>query len=306
MRSLEVRIPISPRPDYFNRVRVIALSIRDFYPGARIRVTVGTGAPQRDLFDELPWSRELGIEWQWVGAEEFLEWSQTQHPYIATMMERFRPPFGAEFVLMLDADVIAVRGFDELFAGPHGIKAMMAHGCPFGNPARAAWEDLFAGYGLHPPAFDAELSGWGIMENDPERRYSPPYFNTGVLFAPAAELERLYEPYVDALRYVRTQMDSYFFEQIALTLALANAEIPVQILPLRYNYPNQAEFDSLHPGELADVRLLHFLRTDGGVRREEDFETIASMRRLASREDLAGSNEVLRDRLAQILEHVLR
>ena len=65
-----------------------------------------------------------------------------------------------------------------------------------------------------------------------------------VLFAPAALLENLYEPYMEALRFVRTCMDSYFFEQIALTLAVARHDIPVEILPLRYNYPNQAAFDA--------------------------------------------------------------
>jgi hypothetical protein len=138
------------------------------------------------------------------------------------------------------------------------------------------------------------------MDNAPGRRYSPPYFNTGVLFAPAKLLEKLYEPYMDALHFVRKCMDSYFFEQIALTLAVAKHGIPVEVLAVRYNYPNQAAFDALYPQELSDVRLLHFLRTDI-VQRERDFETLESMQRLAGRRDLSGSNEALRARVAELL-----
>lgn len=299
-RSLEVRIPISPRADYFNRVRLIAHSVREFYPHAKIRVTVGADEEPRDLARELPWSDVLSIDWHWVDRGEFRTWAATEHPYIATMMERFRPPFGAQSVLMLDADVLVVRAFDELFAEPGGVKAMMAHASPFPEHRRT-WEELFASYGLPEPNFNYELSGWGVMELQPERRYSPPYFNTGVVFAPAALLDRLYEPYIAALQHVRTRMDSYFFEQIAMTLSLAKTGIPAQILPIRYNYPNQMGFDAAHPSELAQIRLLHFLRTMI-VSRERDFETPAAMRELVAREDLTGSNEVLRARVAHLLE----
>lgn len=301
--ALEVRIPISPRPDYFNRVRVIAASIREFYPDARIRVTVGSPERARDLHEELPWSAALGIDWHWITADEFLEWKDTEHPYIATMMERFRPPFHAQRVLMLDADVLAVRRFDELFEG-EAVKGIMAHASPFRREPhshQAVWEQLFRGYGLEVPAFDCEVSGWGTMEFAPELRYSPPYMNTGVLFASPQLLERLYDPYMAALRFVRTQMDSYFFEQIALTLAAAKAGIPIQLLTLRYNYPNQSEFDAAHPAELADVRLLHFLRTDA-VHRERDFGSLEATRALIARRDLRGSNEIFRARVSAIVD----
>lgn len=302
-RSLEVRIPISPRADYFNRIRIIAQSIREFYPAARIRVTVGAEAEPCDLSSELPWSEGLGVRWHWVGEDDFRRWNGTQHPYIATMMERFQPPFSTDFVVMLDADIVAVRRFDELFDGAQSIKGMMAHVTPFLDAHAATWETLYAGYGLPKPEFNAEVSGWRAMEADPRRRYSPPYFNTGVLFAPTPLLEKLYEPYMDALQYVRSRMDTYFFEQIALTLAAAKAGIPLEPLPLRYNYPNQVEFDARHPGELVNIRLLHFLRTEV-VHRDRDFETPDAIRGLIARRGLFGSNEVLRDRIAGIVEKI--
>ncbi len=307
-KSLEVRIPISPRADYFNRIRIIALSIREFYPDATIRVTIGSEAPPRDLSVELPWSRRLGVQWHWISASSFLQWKDTEHPYIATMMERFQPPFCAKYVLMLDADVIAVRAFDELFEKPDALKAVMAHVSPFrvrGVPDAhvSCWNQLYRDYGLAPPVFKYEVSGWRAMEADPVQRYSPAYFNTGVLFARAELLDRLHEGYMNALTFVRRNMDSYFFEQIALTLAIDALRIPVDVLPLRYNYPNQVEFDTLHPSELGDIRLLHFLRTQV-VSRERDFETESATQMLASRKDLRGSNEILRRRVAALMEHV--
>ncbi len=297
--SLEVRIPISPRTDYFNRVRLIAQSIREFYPQAIVRVTIGAESAPFDVGKATPWAEDLGIRWVWVPEAEFAEWRDTAHPYIATMMERFRPPFFAEHVLMMDADILAIRPFDELFSRDHALLAMMAHVPPFRNHVEE-WKTLFHSYGLSDPSFEFEHSGWGAMFTDPPRRFSPPYFNTGVVLARADFYERLYEPYMSALRFTRQQLDSYFFEQIALTLALGKTGLPFDVLPLRYNFPNQAAFDAAYPEELESVSLLHFLRTDT-VDREKDFHTAADIRRLVERSDLTGSNEVLRHRIAELL-----
>jgi hypothetical protein len=298
--SLEVRIPISPRADYFNRVRLIAQSIREFYPRAIVRVTVGAESAPFDIAKvAAPWSHDLGVQWVWVPHGAFEEWRDTAHPYIATMMERFRPPFSAEHVLMLDADVLPIQPFNHLFERDHALLAMMAHVSPFPNHAQE-WRSLFHAYGLSDPSFDFELSGWGTMIDDPTRRFSPPYFNTGVLLARADLYERLYEPYMAALRFVKSQLDSYFFEQIALTLAISKMELPLEVQPLRFNFPNQEEFDVAHPEELDKVCLLHFLRTHI-IDREKHFQSLDDIRRLVSRTDLAGSNEILRRRVAELI-----
>ena len=298
--SLEVRIPISPRSDYFNRVWLIARSIREFYPGAIVRVTIGSDSPESCAQDIPSWSEELGVQWVHVAPNEFEEWRGTAHPYIATMMERFRPPFLGEYVLMLDADIMPIRPFDELFRPDDSMLSMMAHASPFRRHVDE-WRDLYEVYGLPEPRFECEHSGWGAMFQDPSRRFSPPYFNTGVVFGRSDMYENLYEPYMAALRFVRSRMDSYFFEQIALTLALEKIGLPFDLLPLRYNFPNQSAFDEAHRGELQNVSLLHFLRTQI-VDREKNFETIADIRRLTERTDLLGSNEILRRRIEQLLK----
>jgi hypothetical protein len=309
-RWLEVRIPISPADHYFNRIQLIAASIRSLggrYADAAIRVTVGADSEPEDLYARLPWSKEAGVEWVWVGRDDFRDWRGTQHEYIATMMERFRPPFASDQVLMLDADVIIMREFDELVrmldAAP-GIAAVMAHTSPFGREQPAEherdWNRVFAAFGLPPQPFAHEHSGWGAMERNPLRRFSPPYFNTGVLLASAGALEMLYEPYMAALDTVRRVMDTYFFEQIALTLALATTGVAAHVVPLRYNFPNQPGFDRAHPVEMEQTRFLHFLRTNI-VHREADFVDLEAMTRFAERSDLLGSNALLRRRVAELL-----
>jgi hypothetical protein len=301
--SLEVRIPISPRSDFLNRVRLIAQSIREFYPSAVVSVSVGSDTEPFDIVEIAPWSEELGVRWVWVPAAAYAEWSDTPYPFVATIVGRYRPPFLADHVLMLDADVLPVRPFDEIFERDHVLMGMMAHVSPFPKHADD-WRELFAAYGLPEPSFDFELSGWGAMFTDPARRLSPPYFNSGVVFASADVFERLYEPYIDALRFLKERTSTYFFDQIAITLAISKKNIPFEVLPLRYNFPNQAAFDVAHPDELEKLILLHFLRTQA-VDRETDFQSVEAIRKLIGRTDLTGSNEILRRRVAELLEKTL-
>jgi hypothetical protein len=280
-------------------VLFIARSIKDFYPDTVFRISIGDNCNAFDPALFLTWSNELNISWNWVAPADFALWSTTAHPYIATMMDRFKPPFRGDYILMLDADVVAVDAFDELFHEPAGLCGVIAHGSPFLNNHEATWTHLFKGYGLSTPQFKFEHSGWISMFDDEPRRMTPFYLNTGVLFAGRDVYERLSNPYSDAIDFVRKELDSYFFEQIALTLALERAGIPTNVLPLRYNFPNQPEFDVNNPREFENVRFLHFLRTSI-VDRERDFSTYDALMAFLSRKDLIGSNEMLRRRVKEL------
>ncbi len=307
---LEVRVPISPRDDYFNRIHFIARSVRslgDEYANVRVRVTVGADQDPDDLDRRMPWASQAGIDWVWVDRNEFVSWKNTQHPYIATMMERFKPPFSTKYVLMLDADVLVMRAFDEVVAkltAKPGIAAVMAHVSPFGFAAGPEhvqwWRRMAEAANVRLPNFDNEHSGWGLMDSDPLRRFSPPYFNTGVVLASSEVLENFYEAYMRCLFAVRGVLDSYFFEQIAMTLALAQLGIDPIVLPPRYNFPNQSEFDQAYADDLAQVHFLHFLRNDV-IDRGADFISLQKIAKLVSRKDLKGSNEALRRRMEELL-----
>ena len=156
----------------------------------------------------------------------------------------------------------------------------MAHTSPFARDAEdETWRLLYQGRDLGRPDFSHDLSGWTACSGS---RHSPPYFNTGMICAPAAVLANFHERYQEALRFVRSRLDNYFFEQIAMTLALDKTPFLLPPLPLRYNFPNQAEFDAANPVELKYVRFLHFLRV-AIVNRERDFIDQAAMRNLAGR-----------------------
>jgi hypothetical protein len=86
-------------------------------------------------------------------------------------------------------------------------------------------------------------------------------------------------------------------------VALIDTRIPTHLLPLRYNYPNQPEFDLARSGELESIRFLHFLRSQI-VQREADFATMETIEKMAARTDLAGSNELFRRRFAELLPSV--
>ena len=147
--------------------------------------------------------------------------------------------------------------------------------------------------------FAHTYSGNGIM--GPAGQLGPWYANSGMVFGPRYLFERLCEPYHQAITLMRRLMaDTYWFDQLALALAVAKSGVPARTLPLRFNFPNQAAFDEALPAELADMRFLHYLRTET-VHRDHEFEDAEAMRRLIARTDLFGSNEALRLRVAGLV-----
>ena len=296
--TLECRIPISPRPAWFNRVRLMAASIRQFCPDAIVQATIGqAGGPTPDLIAKA--SAELpGIDIEWIGAAEFDAWAGTRSEYIATMNRRFSLPVRGSHVLILDADVVCTGRFDALF-DTDAVQGVQAYAAPMDNPA---WSKLFAGFGTAPQVFDCPYTGAGIV--GPEGECGPWYVNSGVVFAPRHLFERLCEPYQEAIAFLRNTMsDTYWFDQLALALATAKSGVPTRSLPLRYNFPNLAAFDTAHPTELVDVRFIHYLGTDT-VHRDHDFETRDAACRLVERDDLAGSNAQLQQRVGELMAQV--
>ena len=292
---LECRIPISCRPDFLNRTRLLAASIRQFYPDAIVRVYLGEpGGPTPGQIEQAQ-NALAGMGVEWINGPEFDAWKGTRSPYLATMNRRFKTPVAGDHVLILDADVLCTARFDELFK-VDAVQGVQAHIQPIGD---GEWRSLFYLSGMGPPQFKHVYSGGGIMA--PRGRLGPFYPNSGVVFAPRHLFERLCKPYQESIHLLRGAMpDTYWFDQLALALAAAKAGVPVRSLPLRYNFPNQAGFDYSHPAELADVRFIHYLRTDI-VHRDHDFADVAAMARLVHRRGLDESNERLRLRVAELM-----
>lgn len=287
--TLEVRIPISPGPSWYNKVRLIVASIREFYEDSIFRVSV-TWEPLQQFYPEI-----AGVTWNEMSLADFVRWQGTRSEYIETVLDKFKPPFRGDYILSLDADVICCDAFNSLFIQNERISGVMAHVPPI---SAMNWRRLMMEFGVYNFSLDKQYSGYGVMTNE---RFGPTYFNSGVVFGPRHIFEQLYEPYFDAIRFLRrTFADTYWFDQLGLALGIAKAGIEANILPLRYNFPNQKEFDERFPSELRDVRFLHYLRTDI-IDRDRDLMSKDVMERLIARVDLIGSNEIFRKRVEQLM-----
>jgi hypothetical protein len=297
----EIHVPISPTPAFLTRVRLLAASFRRFggvLKNSRVVVTVG-GEECVDLASQLPWSRGLGVDWRWVDPELF-----ARHGYFATALERFGHPFETEYVLFLDADVLAVAP-PELETSPvletGGIAGLIAHISPF-EEQLPMWTKLMEAAGLGKPPFVARHSGWGVMDWSVERRYTPPYFNLGVLFcssdAAGALSTRLYEE----MRIVNGILATPFRCQLALTLAILRLGIPWYELPVRLNFPNDLRFWRGYPAEAARVQLLHYLRRDE-INRDADFVDADALRSALERPVENPLNRLLQERLRALELH---
>jgi hypothetical protein len=292
---LEIRVPINPTSNFFRRVHFMAASLRHL--GGVLRdhefvVCVGGDEEPRDLSEALPWSKNYPITWRWVNRDRF-----RLDGYWETSREIFRQPARGRFVMCADADVIFVRDFsdllDELDHSP-AVAGVIAHAPPFGKkPPVEMWEKLFKDYGITTPLSTYEHTGWGFMVNAPEHRYTPVYFNFGMVIAPAEIMNEISAEIASAEDFVNSTLPTFFRFQIALTLAIEKKRLPSRALPLRYNFPNDPRFDQRYPIELQQIRILHYLRCEI-VHREKNFTDQGEVAALVGRADLRGSNEVLR------------
>ena len=295
--TLEVRVPVSPTPSFLARARLIAASVRRFYPDAIVTAYVGADADVLDTLASLPPPDGL-LDYKIIARPAFNAWRGTANEYVGTMAARFRPPYRGDHILMLDADCLCTHRFDELF-NINAIQGVQAHVPAMSN--QEGWR-LFHYVGVDPLPLVCPYSGAGIMCQSDARGLF--YGNSGVLFFPRRFFERMTEHYHQAIEMLRMNMkDSYWFDQIAVALAVAKAGVPTKSLSLKFNFPNQAAFDDAHPEELADCRFLHYLRTDT-VDRDRDFASVAAMQRFIARPGLVGSNALLQRRVGQLLNKV--
>jgi hypothetical protein len=304
-RLLEIRVPISPTPDFFRRIHFMAASLRRLGGVAaetEIVVFVGGDEEARDLHDAFPWSREYPIIWRWADREVF-----RRDSYWETSREVFRHRTRARHVMCVDADVIFVRDFSDFLSSldrDPAVAAVIAHASPFheGVPTEK-WRQLTDAYGVAPLNFNYEHTGWGFMGRHPDFRFTPAYFNFGMVVAPAEMMNKISANIADADRIVTENVETFFRFQIALTLVIQKHQLATRALPLRYNFPNDPRFDLKYPEELRDVRVLHYLRCEI-IDREKDFKSLDQVAGLVQRRDLRGSNEVLRKCIGKLFEIV--
>jgi hypothetical protein len=256
--------------------------------------------------------KELGQEMEihYLPQEEFLKWKFTGNPNVSTIMERFKPPFKSDNIILIDADTFPIGDIMEPFKQEGGIsiEGMPAHVTPFPGNHDSTWARLSGGF-FHDRDFikrnsHSFASGYGIMDSDPTQRLLPSaYWNTGVVYGSRWFLTELWPDIEDALNYVYGSVGSYFLDQIALSLAVIKHGIPHGDFDARWNFPNQPAFEQAFPDQLADVRWIHFLRKND-VDREADFHDHDAVRNFILQTQLKGSNEILRKAVAKAYREI--
>ena len=302
----EIHIPISPTPPFITRIHYLAATLRRFggaLADCPIIVTVGADE-HTDLARAYPWSDRLGVQWRWLDDSLW-----RRHGIYATALQRFCYELEEPNALLLDSDTLFVRPIDDLLrtlGRGHAIAGVLAHISPFigCDGGQDLWERIFQAAGLGSPSLQCEHPGWQAIEFDPTRRYCPPYFNLGVLFAPRDVLGALASTIYAEMETVERVHPTLFRCQIALALAIARSGVAWQELPLRFNLPNLAEYLPRYQAELADARIIHYLK-DEQFSRVEDFASAEHVGALLAREDLNPFNTTLRDTFRQVHPYVL-
>jgi len=302
MVDLEVRVPISPTPDFFRRIHFMAASLRRLERSLGsylLVVSVGGDVEPEDLYQSQPWSKEYAVVWHWADRKKF-----RCDGYWETSHEIFRQPVRGRMIMCADADVIFVRAFAELLReleSAPAVAGVIAHAPPIRGPELAEfWPRLCENYGVPVPPPIHEYTGWSFMTAD---RMTPVYYNFGMVLMPARFMEVLSAEIEPADKFVNSTLETFFRFQIALTLAIQRTNLPTRALPLRYNFPNDPQFDQKYPDELKQIRILHYLRCEI-VHRENDFFDLSRVAELVARRSLVGSNETFRTIVAELYPRV--
>lgn len=214
-------------------------------------------------------------------------------------------PRDADVLVALDADTLPVASLEPVLdevletGAVAGLPAHY-HVPGFGDtPPREAWRRLADGLVDAPLAFDHACT---LMDpsHAPEYRELPFYLNFGVVFFPRTAFDAWVPAYLDVRRQLMARMTHPGFSgQVALTLALARTGARTRALPMRYNFPNDPIADRLHPSELANVVVFHYLRT-GRFDRQRIFAGEAEYRDFLAL-DLAGSDQVFQQAVRRLL-----
>lgn len=274
-------------------------SLRHFggdYKNSRVVLTIGDAEPDYGITELYPWLRKNEIEINWLAKERFASDS-----WYATAVERFCHNFSSDIVLMLDSDILISRSFEELVLECHRNQCfggLIAHAPPFSDPG--LWQEIYNAAKLGEVILQHEHTGWGYMFNDDKSRFCPPYFNLGVLCAPARIMKSIGNEIYTLMQCVNSVIETVFRCQISVSLAVTKLRIPYWCLPMRYNFPNDVFLEALHGTELPHATFLHLLRDHQQVYKARLFDDRGHIEQMLARKDLRGVNAIAQQVLRQI------
>lgn len=280
----EIHVPISPTDIFFNQVHYLAASLRQRGGSLRhspIIVTVGDDSEPFNIHRRLSWAHRYPIEFRWVPRRLY-----QKHGYYATAIERWRYEFRLPYVLLLDADMVMLRDIDSLLdrilAEP-ALYGVPAYGSPWGNSNllhlksdHEWWSEVFQRADMREPPLTCEYVGHKVIFND-SIRYCPPYFNQGVMLAPAGMVTAIGERLYEEIAVVESVVDTFYKVQVALTLAIVRQRIPWRTLSIRYNYMTFLMLSAAMPEDAANVRIAHYSSQTPWFPRDKFLTTRAAM-----------------------------
>lgn len=267
---LEFRPPISPKPEFYSQIRLLAQSLARLgppYSTATIQVSVGERPHPDAVAAANHWATAFPVEWYVVPDAVY---ESAPHPAWVSGLGRYARASDADVVILCDADTCPVARFDELLAQldrrPPTIAGLQAHYSPFRKlDSETTWRRL--------------LRDIGEPDATPKLRYSmdvgqvqgpcPPYFNYGFVAFNASAF-RAIAPVM--AHYLHTACDALpgnpFAAQVALTLALTAVRADVIQLGHEFNCANDDVLTSHGLVAIDDVRVIHYLRGDEFNRHE--------------------------------------
>ena len=173
-------------------------------------------------------------------------------------------PQDADVYVTVDADTLPVSDLEAMLQDVlecQSIAGVIAHYPPPPVKNVAAWQALANSLGVKPPECTFSYSLLGEYTSEEVRR-APIYYNGGVVFFARAAFERFLAPYIATREKLTGALGEWsdFSGQVAMTFAISEARVPAKTLPMRYNYPNDDQAILLHPGEIDNVVVFHYLR----------------------------------------------
>ena len=295
-------ISASPNDNFYSQIAMFRLALDalgEVYKKAHIILSLGD-----EEFSPLPdrWKPYLRntTKLNWVDPQLYQRYS-----YAAQGNARWKYNYeGYDIVIFCDADTLLVRPIDDVLARIQqspAVMGVMAH-YPFnwntGDDNDQAWMELARRF-LGKP-IDLNHKYTLVSDDDPSAN-CPFYANNGFIVITPKIIKSLANTYLSLrpkIASLKEIKNPAFAGQIALALSLLTLDTPTYELGLRYNFPNDPVADKLHPKELEDVRLIHYLRTDKFDRHaifatEDAFNDFLSLK-------LDGSNKFFQDHIRKL------
>ncbi len=307
MRKVAFLIAASPTDAFYSQIAALSARMRSLnWTRWEPSVHVFVGGDRRGdcLPDWLPYLTNVDI--CWTSESRFAresDWAQSDDAI------RFAPR-DADILVALDADTFPITGFESMLDRVYdtaAVAGVIAHypalrefspeGGTHAESLRDAWTRLGRTVTDAPLDFAYAHTLMG-PDQPPEQRLTPFYLNFGVVAFPRAAFDLVAPRYLTFRPQLMARMrDADFSGQVALTLAMADAQVRTWALPMRYNFPNDPVAEAMYPGELEQVAIVHYLRTTDLNRHRlfttpEEYATFLGLQ-------LSGANRVFREAVTE-------